>query len=301
MEAANEVTVPFSRTGTIVKDLNKIHPFFGPSVAGLSKAIRNWRSNTKGAALALGGMLALRLMHWLAFKDEDWYGEMTANDRFNNFVVPIPGLGLRRLPGARDLDVPSGGSLTAMLDAISGRNPDFAGLVQQSIGANTPPLPITPAGQVGTELARNRNWQGLPIVPRRDENRPAMANAIEHQVPYAAQQLTGGRGAATLQGAGVVPFSEVRNAHVSIDRYYERLHELESARAEARRGGGAFAREGEYQRLHRVQQRMQTLAGQYRGERKIGNRVIRGEEPTPARRAEIRRLQIELARRVLSQ
>src|SRR5205823_5024338 len=43
MNAANEVTVPFSRQGVITREVNKLVPFFGPAVSGMSKALRNWQ------------------------------------------------------------------------------------------------------------------------------------------------------------------------------------------------------------------------------------------------------------------
>src|SRR5205085_6715376 len=140
----------------------------------------------------LAGMLALRLLHWSLFHKEDWWPEISAHDRYANFVVPVPGMGLIRLPGARDLEVPVGGAMVAMLDAAANRNPDFGGLVRESIGAVAPPAPITPLGDVGQQLLRNRNWMGSPIVPRADEHMPASYNALHHQLPYAVQQLTGG-------------------------------------------------------------------------------------------------------------
>src|SRR5262249_39518542 len=47
LNAAAEVTVPFGRQGVVTRELNKIQPFFGPAVAGLSRAVRTWRTNTK--------------------------------------------------------------------------------------------------------------------------------------------------------------------------------------------------------------------------------------------------------------
>jgi hypothetical protein len=65
--------VQFGRQGVMTRELNRLQPFFGPAVAGMSKAVLNWKHNTKGAAFALAGLMGLRLMYWLAFSDEEWY------------------------------------------------------------------------------------------------------------------------------------------------------------------------------------------------------------------------------------
>ncbi len=300
MNAAAEVTVPFERKGVVTTEINKLVPFFGPAVAGMSKALRNWQTNTRGAAIALGGYLTLRLMHWLANKDEDWYRELSDHDRYGNFVVKIPGLGLRRIPGARDLEVPISGALISMLDAASGKNPRLAGLMKESVGAVAPPAPVPPVAKVAFELQGNKNWMGTPIVPRREEDLPAMDKATQYQIPYAAQQLTGGRGELSMRGSGLIPFSEVR-PHQSVAEYNDRLHALTAQRKaspEVKRGM-RFPQEAEYQRLHAIEDKMSQLSMLLRGERKVGAKVIQGQKPSEERAVEIRRIQTELARRAL--
>jgi hypothetical protein len=259
MEAANEVTVPFSRQGILTREINRIQPFFGPAVAGLSKAIRNWRTNTKAAGLAMAGYLGIKLLHWLTFHDEDWYKELSPSDRYSNLVVPIQGLGLRRLPGARDFEVPVGGAMTYFLDSATENRPDLPGLLRQSLGAISPPVPLTPAGDVTQQILRNKDWTGKPIVPRRDESLSDWEKFRQYQGPYAAQQLTGGRGEVSLRGSGLIPFSEVRNARRSLDEFYERLHSLESERIIAQRAGRKFEQEAEYKQLKSVQGKLNTL------------------------------------------
>lgn len=307
MEAANEVTTPFSRQGIVTREVNKLVPFFGPAVSGMAKALRNWRTNTKGAAIALGGFLALKAMHWMAVSDEDWYRELSPRDRYQNFVVPLAGK-LWRIPGARDLEVPVGGFLTTMLDAAYQRNPNFKAMLAESFEAVTPPLPLPPVVNVAQQQMRNETRLGVPIIPRRDEDLPAGHLLTRYRIPHALQELTGGR--AVVKGdvgeslgesarRALVPFSEVKNARESVNSFYERFKDLEGERALARRKGLAFGEEREYQRLSRAESELRDLGRQLRGARLVGRRVVEGEEPSEDRKRQIRQRMVEVARRAL--
>ena len=84
-----------------------------------------------------------------------------------------------------------------------------------------------------------------------------------------------------------------------VNDYYEMLQQLEAGRTRARRMGGRFDRESDYLALHSVEDQMQRLGAEARGERRMGDRVVLGEKPSDARLTEIRRHQLELARRAL--
>lgn len=322
MEKSAEVTVNFPRQGTITKEITKVIPFFGPQVAGMSKTIRNWQNNPKGAAVALGAVMGLRLLYWSMFNKETWYKELTPYDRFNNFVVPVPGMGLIRFPGARDLHVPAGGLLITALDTIAKNNPDYAGLIAQSLESTLPPgvsraavslskgklaaavgeAASIPTGAVGgtmADIARNQTWAGNPLVPKKDADMGDTYNLLHHQGPYAIQQLTGGRGELSLRGAGLIPFSQVNNANRSVEAVYDRLHELNGQRQQSQRSGERFAGEAEYQRLQRGVQQLGRIGQLIQGSRKVGSRTVTGEKPDEARVREYRQRQVEIARALL--
>lgn len=330
MEAAAEVTVQFGRQGVVTQEVNKIIPFFGPAVAGLSKSIRNWRVNPKGAMIAMGGMLALKALHWLIFHDEDWYKELAPSDRFNNIVVPLPGLdGVYRLPGPRELDVPVGGFMLSVFDAAAGQNPDFPGLLAQSLNATVPPgisesaVALTEGrpgravgrliptfffgslGSVGYDLHGNEGFGGRPIVPRREQGLPESVNILERQAPYAAQQLLGGRfptdtsGGNLLRAAGLVPITQVRNNRRSIDEVYSRVHSLSEQRQLARRRGERFTREREYNILNVAQQQLTRLSLLMRGQVNTGQGIRNIDPPSEEDITRYRVNQLRIARRAL--
>ncbi len=322
LNAAWEVTSPFPRQGTVTREFNKITPFFGPAVAGVSKAIRNWKTNPKGALYALGAVAALRALHWALVKDEPWYDQLSANDKFNNFVVPTP-FGPRRLPGPRDLDVAFGGTLVTALDMANGKDARFKQLLEQSTEAVLPPgigpaagdaikgdvgmaaarvgaMPAGPVGTVAVEMMMNRDWTGKPIVPRREEGKTSGFDQFtDHYGPYALKQLTGGRGELSLSGAGLNLVPRVQNLRESVDRMYDRIHELEVERVKATRAGRRFAAEAEWDRLQAAKAQVEKLAQQGRGERKVGTRVVTGYRPGADERQDIMLKQAEIAGRAL--
>lgn len=300
MTHAAEVTTPFSRLGTVTREVNKITPFFGPAIAGLSKQLRNWQSNPKGAAFALAGLLGLRLLHWLTYSDEEWYKELSANDRYNNFVVPTPA-GLRRFPAPRGLEVAGGGFLTAALDAAAEKKPDFKGFLKQSIEGNTPPLPLPPVAKVGLELAANQNWMGSPIVPRRDEDADRLTK-LKSQVPYAADQLTGGLVSGRKipeKATDLLPYGEVKNANRSVGEFYDEMKSLEQERSKATRQGLRYADEKKYQKYNDAQRKLADLNRAARGERLVNGRVVSGEQPSSERKAELRAQAVQVAKKAL--
>lgn len=322
LNAAWEVTAPFPRQGVVTRQFNQITPFFGPAVAGVSKAIRNWKSNPSGALYALGLVGALRAVHWLLVKDEKWYDELSPNDKFNNFVVPTP-IGPRRLPGPRDLDIAVGGLQVMMMDAAYGKDPKFRGYLEQSLegvlppgvgpaagelvkgdvgmaGARTLALPGGPVGQVGVELMMNKDWTGKPIVPRRDQGKTSDWDQFAgHIAPYAAKQLTGGRAELSVGGLGLNPVPRVKSFRESVNDLYDRLHELDIEKEKAKRAGSRFKEEAEYKKLSAAREEVEKLSAQGRGERKVGTKVVKGERPDADSREAIQLRQAEVARRAL--
>jgi hypothetical protein len=214
MNAAAEVTTPFARKGVVTNWINKSVPFFGPHVAGLSKEIRNIKEMPQRAAVALAGYMALELLHWYTYKDEDWYKELDPNTRANYFVVKMPWGQLWYLPKVRGLYNSAAHLFQEGLRFQSNSNPKFDGWVQQTAATQTPPLLPAPAQVAADLLVTNRSWTGSPIVPKAEENLP-WQQKLKHQVPYAAEQLTGGL--VSERRLKVNPFTREGEPHASLN------------------------------------------------------------------------------------
>lgn len=295
MNAAAEVTVPFGRQGVITREVNKIVPFFGPHIAGMSKYIRNFAENPARASIALAGLMGLALLHWLRFKDEPWYEELEPHWRHNYFVVPSPfGDGLWAFPASRDLDAPVTGLLQEMLRSSSRRNPNFAGWAEQAWGQVTPPVLPQPIA-AGVDVLRNRRWSGQPLVPRRDQNLPATEQFMQYQGPYLAEQLTGGL--TSPRRYRLNPFEMQSTPNQSVDQFYDRLHSLESNRLSAQRAGRTFAQESQYDTMHAFSGIMDWASLAMRGgSRNVGGRVVTFPEPSAEQRQAIEHWRTDVAR-----
>lgn len=295
--AAAEVTGPFQRGGILTREINQVVPFFQPSVAVLGKQISNWRTNAKGAAIAMGIYLGFKLAHFLRYKDEDWYKELNGYDRFNNFVVMTP-MGLRRIQGARGFEVPIGGTLTSLLERMYGQRPDLIGLLEQTHSAIAPPAPIPSPVSLAWELRGNQDWLGRPIVPGRDERLSGWDKAKQYQIPYATRALTGGRAEVSLRGAGLTVAAQVR-PHRSVDELFSQFGHLETARAQAQRQGVPFQFEADYRRLSHATNAIRELSRTLRGEALVNGHVVKRSEPGQEEQDVIRLRQADVARQAM--
>ena len=271
--------------GILPAEIGPVVPFVPAGMAALSKSVRNWKTNAKGAGLVMGAIVAARVMHWLKYHDEEWWNELSPTDKYKNFTIGIGGKPYR-VPGPFGWSVVGGGAVTYALDKAFSKNPNFAGYVQESVNAMLPPAPFPPAIKAPAEVGMNTSWAGSPIVPRRDEDLPALDKFTEYQGPYLAKQFTGGRADPTVSGLirTFSPVTEVRNATRSINDFYGVLKDLEGQRVlDARKG---LAVTPELTMMRRISKKIGELSKEYRS-------------APPARQRQIRQDQIELAKQAL--
>ena len=298
-EASANVTTDFSRLGYHMRSWNRIVPFAGPRIAGLSNFIRNVQQKPgRYAAVFLGLLLGGSLLHWLRNRKKPWYEELEPHVRESHWIEETPWGSLIRIPRPQGPMNSAMALFEELLRVADQKNPQLAGWVAQTFWNTAPPIPFfggSPAPlNTMEELWRNRAWTGRDIVPERDRDMPGLHNALNHQLPYAAQQLTGG-----IAGSPRLPFVTRGTPNLSVEQYYARLHELEAARSQATRGGRRFERRREYARLHSVQQDMQELGRQLNGRRVVNGRVVDGSPPSAERRRELEQRRIALARQAL--
>lgn len=310
VQRSAESTTDFTRGGVFTKEFNKISPFFSPSVAAMSQEIRNWEKarqegfvgpKSKAMIGTLAIFVGLELFHWLRFKDDEWYKNLPAHLRYNWWVLgqtadggtfgfPKP-QGILRLAGAY---------LTETLRTASGSAPRFGMANSSVIEQGTPRL--LPIGLAESkQIWQNKDWRGMPIVPRRDEfTMDNWEKFRTHQLPYLMEQFTGGLASGRVLRLPTEAFKSSRaEPNLPVAEYYDELQRLTGERQTASRLGRPFTDEARYQQLHRIERRMQDLAREARGERLVNGRTMAGEKPSAERLRQIRLEQVQLASRVM--
>lgn len=314
--AAN-ATTDFSRQGAFIHEWNKIVPFVGPHIAGMVQEAKNWnaaaaemRSGVMGPkAKAMVGALTVYLgaeiAHWLTFRNDDWYNEQPANQRYGWWIMGKTSAGgVWGIPKPQGVMRMVGAFFQELLRTESGHNPRV-GMAAQDVALQQSMPRMLPIGaSEAVQVASNTSWQGMPIVPRQEERRLTDSEKwLSFRLPYIVEQLSGGlagqrtiltfqRPTAALEASQVAP-------HQSVQDWHDALNALEQQRTAARSRGLQFPQERDYQIAHSIADRMARLSAELRGERRAGGTLRIGEAPSDERKIEIRREQLRLSRSVM--
>ena len=174
---AAEVTVDFSRSGSLTKSLNSFVLYFNPQVQGLDKAIRTvteqpgWKKLTKLGYLAvtnalpvlIGQVLLKALGKW-----DDW-NDQSDYVKANYFTIPIDPDGRKwlRIPRSREWGQIFGVLTYRMFEEASGRDGFLEGYWENSIKANVAPPGLSSIVLLGPllDIRNNKDYSGNAIVP----------------------------------------------------------------------------------------------------------------------------------------
>jgi hypothetical protein len=152
-----------------------------------------------------------------------------------------------------------------------------------------------------SQIARNRDWRGAPIVPHREERELAAFEQFrQYQLPYVLEQMTGGLASGRVLRLPTEALQSSRSEpSLPVSEYFDMLTNLAAERSQANRRLRQFDREREYQVLHAFESQMRNLSAQARGEVRGGGRTVQREKPSDEELRAIRQQQVELARRAL--
>ncbi|EIP99316.1 hypothetical protein OpiT1DRAFT_03830 [Opitutaceae bacterium TAV1] len=177
VRAGKEVTVDFTRAGEWARVWNRYVPFINSSIQGKKSSYDAFRRNPVGWLFTRGLVVSLvAAANWWRNKDEEWWKEIEAGDRFAFDFVRI-GDEVLRIPRAFDVDTVFKGFVVEMLDAAYHSDPDrvrdwfgnafeeFSVLGSLDTGLNMDAFP--PSIREGVQQAVNRDffWKS-PIVSR---------------------------------------------------------------------------------------------------------------------------------------
>ena len=189
---AAEVTVDFSRRGTVGTVLNSWIPYWNPSVQGVSKVVRsivgdehNWQAVAKNAGVTLTRALMVsavpELLVMLMAKGkgrDDDYADLDDYVKDNYFVFPW-GDEWIKIPKNREWAALLGTPISRMLQGLDGREDIWENYVEDCLAANFIPgtwnlkdtgipEPLGLSNAIGVsqllDLATNTNYAGGTIV-----------------------------------------------------------------------------------------------------------------------------------------
>jgi ParB-like chromosome segregation protein Spo0J len=91
--AAADVTVDFTRGGTLAKEISSVSAFFNARVQGLVRAAEVTRRDPLGVALTATSMAALTMILWHWNHDDEAYHQKDAQQKRDYWFIRLPGVG----------------------------------------------------------------------------------------------------------------------------------------------------------------------------------------------------------------
>ena len=174
--AAREVSINFSRHGSVGKKINRYIPFFNASIQGIDKFIRTFKENPKRAMWSTIKYIILpSLACWAFNHDDDWYKDLDPTTKYLNWCIHIPGTDTHFLiPKPQEVGVMFGSGIEAVLNQFLADDPKaMKQWAWELAGVMTPGLAVTMIRPF-FEWQRNYSlWTNHNLVPKRLEKLPS--------------------------------------------------------------------------------------------------------------------------------
>jgi len=186
--AGKEVTTDFTAAGELARCWNSVIPFLNAGIQGKVAHARAFKRNPVQFLITAFSMTVGGLALWAMYRDEEWWQEMTPDERYGYVYIPFFGE-LIRIP----LPFEVGGLFVsgpmALIDAWYQEEPERAAgwlrtfledvgqfeLVEfDQLGGKSVPVPQLPVlGRAIAEQLANKSFHyGSPIVPRWQQDLP---------------------------------------------------------------------------------------------------------------------------------
>jgi hypothetical protein len=160
--AAQDVTVNFTRGGNASFAINEFAAFFNVAIQGPEKMIRAIRENPVGViAKGVAYLTIMGVANYLSNRDREWYNNLPLAYRYNNLWFEVKGT-VVRVPLPFELGSVFIAAPCATMEALRQKRPDdFAALVE-IFKAQMPNLLPTVTEPI-IDIMRNKDWLGNPI------------------------------------------------------------------------------------------------------------------------------------------
>lgn len=173
INAARDQSINFTRHGFIGKYANIFIPFWNAGAQDISKTARTFKTRPIAATLnAITYLTMPALALWYYNKDEEWWKELDAHEKWNNIHFKI-GNKIIRLPVPFLVGHIFQGIPVALADSLYRKDPDS---IKEMMGMawkrNFKDLARWPTiVQVPMDVAANKSWSGRPIVSKSAEGK----------------------------------------------------------------------------------------------------------------------------------
>ena len=173
--AAQDVTLNFTRGGDIGRILNAIIPFFNAAIQDVSKIYRTFRKHpARTMFLGLTGFTIPTLWLWWKNKDEEWYKNLADWEKSEYWHFKLPGVDrIVRIPKPFTFGYMFASLPESYADSKHREDPKvFTEAIKYAAEKTAPPVVPALVGPI-IEVYGNKDYSGRPIVPASMERKLA--------------------------------------------------------------------------------------------------------------------------------
>lgn len=170
---AKDITLDFSRSGTITRQINQSIPFFNAVLQGGDRLVRSFKDNpwrTLGFVSTYITLPSIAL--WVANHDEDWYKELSDDIKNGSWVFNYNGT-IIRIPKPFEPGIIFGSAIERALDKAYDQDPDAVSQWAKYAAQGFAPGIIPAVAGPIIEWVTNYNmFTGKPVVGRKEQGLP---------------------------------------------------------------------------------------------------------------------------------
>lgn len=179
MIAGKTVTTDFTAAGSFARVLNRMTPFHNAAIQSPRASWRAFQRNpARYIARSLVSLTVPTLLLWYQVRDEEWWKDLPAREKYSYWHIPVdmPGHEGERIRIPRPYE--TGALFAAMpemfLDSWYNEDPDAAlEWVEHLFRVSSPPIVPLVAQETLEQVGNRDSYFGTPIVPMREERKPA--------------------------------------------------------------------------------------------------------------------------------
>lgn len=192
---AKDITLDFSRSGTITRQINQVVPFFNAVLQGGDRFARAMIADPKKTALLATMYITLpSVALWVMNHDEDWYKELSDDVKNGSWLFKA-GDTIVKIPKPFEPGIFFGSAPERVLDTLAGEDKDamkqWAKYAAQGFAPSVMP---TVAGPIIEWITNYNIFRGKAIVGQKEEKLPN-----EYQFTPFTTELAKGIGSLTGQ------------------------------------------------------------------------------------------------------